>query len=229
MELAPGNHTYLGGLRIDEGAESMTIRGLLAAGEAAGGWGGSNRLGGNAVGAALGLGVLAGESAAKRSGSTAMPRIDERQVAAEYERIRGILDRGDGVKAGSIKSSVQDLIQKSAWLRREEQELTAAVKELEKIRRNELPRLFVPTRGKEMQRLLWLREALEAANLVQCGEIVATAALTRKESRGSHQRVDYPNTDNRNWLKNIILRQEKEGMQVRTESVATKKASVPER
>ena len=228
MELAPGNHTYLGGLRIDENAESMTIRGLIAAGEAAGGWGGSNRLGGNAVGAALGLGVLAGESAAKRSGSTAMPRIDERQVTAEYERIQGILDRGDGVKSGSIKRSVQELIQKSAWLRREEQELAAAVRELGNIRQNELPRLFVPRRGKEMQRLLWLREALEAANLLQCGEIVATAALTRKESRGSHQRVDYPQTDNKNWLKNIVLRREKEEMRVRTESVAITKDSLPE-
>jgi succinate dehydrogenase/fumarate reductase flavoprotein subunit len=79
-----------------------------------------------------------------------------------------------------------------------------------------------------MQRLLWLREALEAANLVQCGEIVATAALTRKESRGSHQRVDYPNTDNRNWLKNIVLRQEKEEMRVRIEPVAITKGSLPE-
>lgn len=227
MELAPGNHTYLGGLKIDENAESMTIRGLIAAGEAAGGWGGSNRLGGNAVGAALGLGVLAGESAAKRSGSTAMPRIVEGQVAAEYERIRGILDRTEGVRAGTIKKSVQELIQKSAWLRREEHELTAAVKELEKIGENEVPRLFVPKQGKEMQRLLWLREALEAANLAQCGEIVATAALTRKESRGSHQRVDYPNTDNKRWLKNIVLWQEKKGMGVRTEPVSITKDFLP--
>lgn len=40
MEVAPANYNYLGGLRIDEQAESLTIKGLYAAGEAAGGWGG---------------------------------------------------------------------------------------------------------------------------------------------------------------------------------------------
>jgi fumarate reductase (CoM/CoB) subunit A len=79
MEIAPGNHTWLGGLRIDENAESTAIQGLYAGGEAAGGWGGSNRLGGNAIAAALGLGTAAGKSAGEKSRNMPMPIIDEKQ------------------------------------------------------------------------------------------------------------------------------------------------------
>jgi succinate dehydrogenase/fumarate reductase flavoprotein subunit len=228
MEVAPGLHSHLGGLRIDENAESMTIEGLYAAGEASGGWGGSNRLGGNAISAALGLGVIAGESAAQRSERVSVPRIDVRQVEEERERIEEIGNRKEGVKPQTVKSQVQDLMQRNVWLRRDEKGLRATVEELQKIEKNSLPMLCVP-RGREMQRYLWLREALEAINLVKCGQVVANAALARTESRGSHQRADYPRTDNTNWLKNIIQWQEKGDARIRTEPVIVTEVPLPQK
>jgi len=227
MEIAPGNHTWLGGLRIDENAESTTIKGLYAGGEAAGGWGGSNRLGGNAIAAALGLGSASGKSAGERSRSLAMPTIDEKQVKAEKKKIQELLGRREGVRPHAVKNQVQELMQKNVWLRRDEKGLKGTLKELEKLQKNALPKLCVP-KGLETQRYLWLREAFEAINLVQCGQIVATAALTRKESRGSHQRTDFPALDNKNWLKNVVVWQERGKTKARTEPVVVTEVPLPE-
>jgi fumarate reductase (CoM/CoB) subunit A len=224
MEVAPANHTCLGGLRVDEQVQSTTIEGLYAAGEAVGGWGGSNRLGGNALAAALGTGIIAGESSATRSRKVPLPGIDKDQVAAERVRIQRLLDRREGVKAGEIKSRIQDIIQENLWLKRHGEGLKMALNKLETLEKDALPNLYIP-RGRQLARTLGLRESLEAANLVQCGRMVATAALARQESRGSHQRTDYPETDNINWLKNIILYQDSGTLKVRTEPVVA--AGVP--
>ena len=227
MEVAPGNHTYLGGARIDEHTESTTLKGLFAAGETAGGWGGANRLEGNGVASALGLGVAAGKSAAERVTSIPMPTINERQVNAGRDRIERLLARKEGSRAQSVKNQVQELMQQNVWLRRDEKGLTSTLRELKEIEEDILPKLCVPgSRG--IQRYLRLREALEAINIVECGQIVTRAALIRHESRGAHQRSDYPNMDNRNWLRNIIIRRERGEMKVKTEPVIVTEVPLPE-
>ena len=226
MEVAPANHTCLGGLRVDEHAESTTVEGLYAAGESAGGWGGSNRLGGNALAAAIGMGIIAGESAADRSRNVSLPGIDENQVAAERARIQGLLDRREGVKAVAIKSRIQDIIQKNLWLKRNDERLQSAAKELEDLEKEALTNLYIP-QCRRLARYLQLRESLEALNLIQCGRMMTAAALARKESRGSHQRTDYPAIDNVNWLKNIILYRDGGTLKVRAEPIAAEEVPLP--
>ena len=51
---------------------------------------------------------------------------------------------------------------------------------------------------------------LELKNMVTLARLITTAAHTRKESRGTHYREDYPDTDDKNWLKHICLEQRKE-------------------
>jgi len=217
MEVAPGNHTYLGGVRINELAESTTIKGLYACGEASGGWGGSNRLGGNGVASALGLGVAAGKSAAERR-VAAMPRIDENQVRQERRKLIDIVDYKGGISPLKVKSKIQKLMQEKAWLKRDEKGLKSLLDGLAKIEEHDLPKICLSGK-RQTQRLLALRNALEAINLVDCGKIVAVSALTRTESRGSHQRSDYLNKDDDNWLKNVIVYQKGNELQVRTEPV----------
>lgn len=226
MEVAPANHTCLGGLRVDEHAKSTKIEGLFAAGESAGGWGGSNRLGGNALAAALGTGIIAGESAATHCRNAPLQGIDEDRVAIEQAKIQGLLNRRNGVKAGKLKGRVQDVIQEHLWLKRNEEGILSALQALDIIEKEDLPELYVP-RGPEAARYLWLRECLEASNLVQCGRMVATAALSRTESRGSHQRTDHPEINNANWLKNIILYRDSGMLKVRTEPVTATEVPLP--
>jgi succinate dehydrogenase/fumarate reductase flavoprotein subunit len=226
MEVAPANHTWLGGLRVDEHCASLTIPGLYAAGEAAGGWGGSNRLGGNALAATFGSGIIAGASAASRSVRVPRLRPDGKQIAAEEARLAGLLERTGGAKPRQVKERVQGMVQEHLWLKRAAKGMETVRDELERVAARDLPLLSIP-RSRQQARLLGVREALEAANLVQCGRIVAGAALARTESRGSHQRVDYPGIDNRNWLKNVVVRFERGILKVRTEPVVAAGMPLP--
>ena len=63
-------------------------------------------------------------------------------------------------------------------------------------------------REEEMMEELWmmgLAPALELSNMVTVSRIITQAALTRKESRGTHHVRNYPETDNENWLKHIVF------------------------
>ena len=148
-------------------------------------------------------------------------------MKAGKKKIQELLGRREGVKGQAVKSQVQELMQKNVWLRRDEKGLKATLKELEKLQKTALPKLCVP-KGLESQRYLWMREALESINLVQCGQIVATAALTCRESRGSHQRTDFPGLDNKNWLKNVVVWQERGETKARTEPVVVTEVPLPE-
>jgi succinate dehydrogenase/fumarate reductase flavoprotein subunit len=63
----------------------------------------------------------------------------------------------------------------------------------------------------------------EARNIAVCGEMTLRAALTRTESRGTHIREDYPNRDDKNWLKWTIIREKSGKMVVSTEPVPIEK------
>ncbi|MBW1675892.1 MAG: hypothetical protein JRJ79_04655 [Deltaproteobacteria bacterium] len=65
----------------------------------------------------------------------------------------------------------------------------------------------------------YLRMAIEASNMVTCGELFLRAAITRTESRGSHFREDYPGIDNINWLKWVILTEDHGNITVSTEDI----------
>jgi succinate dehydrogenase / fumarate reductase flavoprotein subunit len=115
-------------------------------------------------------------------------------------------------------------MQKNVWLKRDERGLATTLAELKRSKERFNETLYPSSR--DMQDFM-AQEALEAINLLLCAQIMTTAALTRKESRGSHQRSDYPDIDNRKWLKNIILWRDKGRMTVRTEPVTATEVPLP--
>ncbi len=227
LEVAPGLHSFLGGLRIDGTTESSVIKGLFAGGEAAGGWGGANRLGGNAISAAIGLGAAAGKSAAEAGKNIALPRINSKQIRSSWHLIHTLLERNKGIKPRELKRQLQELMQQHVWFQRNANGLRTTLTALEDMKKNALPRLCISEEQK-LPRLLALREALEVGNMVHCGQMIATAALARQESRGSHHRSDYPETDNKNWLKNIVIRQEQGRPKAFLHTVAASPVQPPE-
>jgi succinate dehydrogenase/fumarate reductase flavoprotein subunit len=90
--------------------------------------------------------------------------------------------------------------------------LNTGLKELEKIRKENLPKLYA-------KNPLQLRGAIEVINMVLVGEAVARSALHRTETRGSFQRIDYPRRDDKNWLKNVLVKEEDGKMKVYTQAV----------
>src|SRR5215510_12954996 len=94
MEVGPTCHYMMGGIRVEAETAASTVPGLFAAGEAAAGLHGANRLGGNSLSDLLVFGKLAGEHAAAFAKKQAAGRVDERQVEAAEKRALAPFDRG---------------------------------------------------------------------------------------------------------------------------------------
>jgi fumarate reductase (CoM/CoB) subunit A len=219
MQVAPTAHHFMGGVMINENAQT-NIANLYAAGEITGGVHGGNRLGGNALADTQVFGKRAGENAAEQAKKTAIPALDRGKIDEEIKRANSLLIRKEGIRPGEIKSKLTSLMWDKVGIFRTGKEIQEAITEVERIRENELPRLYVMGNRTRYNRE-WI-ETLEIQNLVTVAEMVAKAALMREESRGAHYRRDFPKTDNENWFSNIIIRQERGEMTfTKTPVVAT--------
>jgi fumarate reductase (CoM/CoB) subunit A len=204
MEVAPTAHHFMGGLEINENAET-NLKGLWAVGEIAGGVHGGNRLGGNALADTQVFGKRAGENAAKHALKNNLPPIEKEQLEREIKRVNSFLEKKDGIRPVEIKKQLTSLMWDKVGIFRTGKELQEAVTEIEQMKVKMLPKLFVLNKATRYNRE-WI-EALEVENMLTVAEMVAKAALMRTESRGAHYRRDFPKTDNKNWFVNIFIEQ----------------------
>ncbi len=203
LEVAPGSHTWLGGLKVD-GDGRTPVPGLFAAGETAGGIHGGNRIGGSALSASLVYGRRAGRKAAAL---VARERVDlgppEVHDIPGSERgwLAGLMRRDDGPLQSDLRMTCRMLAHTKLGPIREERTLKEALAEYQRIEREDLPRMRLDerARGSAKVRGEELESALSVRNLALLGRILVTAALARSESRGAHFRLDYPDTDDAHW------------------------------
>ena len=190
VEVAPIAHYHMGGIAVDE-RMATRVPGLYAAGEAAGGANGANRLSGNAIPEALVFGERAGRSAAAYAGTRTLG-WDRRSAAVAVERIRSLADgrRGD-ISAAMLLDELRELMETEIGPFRTEAGLARAVARLADMRAGLSEAAIAPGRVFNPTVADWfeLRASLIAA------DAVAHAALAREESRGAHQREDFPATD----------------------------------
>lgn len=205
MQIAPTAHHFMGGVMINENAET-NIKGLYSAGEITGGVHGGNRLGGNALADTQVFGKRAGENAAKQAKEAWTPSLDRNEIDKEVKKAENLLTRKKGVRPVEIKSKLTSLMWDKVGIFRTGKEIQEAIVEVERIREKELPKLCIMDNKTRYNRE-WI-ECLEIENLVTVAEMVAKAALMREESRGAHYRRDFPKTDNKNWFTNIVIKQE---------------------
>jgi succinate dehydrogenase / fumarate reductase, flavoprotein subunit len=203
MEVGPTCHYMMGGIRVDAETAQASIPGLFAAGEAAVGLHGANRLGGNSLSDLLVFGRRAGLSAAEHAKRTEMPPIDPSQIEEAAQQMLAPFERPDGDSPYAIHEDLQSVMQSLVGIFRDEADLRRALSELEQLNartaraRVEGSRLFNPG-----WHLAWdLRSMLTVA------EAVTRSALTRRESRGAHSRIDYPGLDDA-WGKkhNVVVK-----------------------
>jgi fumarate reductase (CoM/CoB) subunit A len=205
MEVAPTAHHFMGGVRINEDAET-DLKGLWAAGEVTGGVHGGNRLGGNALADTQVFGKRAGENAAKYASKQGKPILDRKEIKKEFDRMQGFLKRKEGIRPSEIKNKLQSLMWDKVGIFRTGQQMKEAIQEIDQIKAKDMPQLYVTGKGSRFNKE-WIA-ALEIENMVITSEMVAKAALMREESRGAHFRRDFPKIDNKNWFTNIIIRQD---------------------
>ena len=135
-------------------------------------------------------------------------RNEKKEVLAEEERLESFLSAG-GRDLGKLLRDLKDVMWRKAGIIRDEEGLKAALEKNE-----EIAACLKKTRVRDYGEL---RRYLELENMVLLSEMVCRAALLRTESRGAHYRTDYPEEDNNNWLKNILIR--KEGNKMRLAAV----------
>jgi succinate dehydrogenase / fumarate reductase flavoprotein subunit len=211
MEVGPTTHYIMGGVRVDPDTGAATVPGLFAAGETAGGMHGANRLGGNSLSDLLVFGRRAGAGAAeaaKRISAHATPDADqlneaEREMLAPFER-------GSGPTPYDIHARLQDLMQSHVGIFRVETDLQKAIQEIGSLER-EAARVSV-TGAREYNPGWHL--ARDLRSMLICCQAVARSALLRKESRGGHARIDYPNLDPELGKKNTVVRRDGDSMSV---------------
>lgn len=197
MEVAPTAHHFMGGARINPQCET-NVPNLYAAGEAAGGVHGANRLGGNALAETQVFGRRAGESAVKNASKTNF-KMDKALLDTEEERILKLFQDGDYYPF-QLKEELQGVMWNNVAIIRKEEGLKSALSCIN-ILKGKMANMEVPERKGYNHHL---QDALEFENMILIAELVTKAALIREESRGAHYRADYPETRDK-WKKSIVL------------------------
>jgi succinate dehydrogenase/fumarate reductase flavoprotein subunit len=205
--VTPTTHFCMGGVEINKEAET-SLPGLFAAGEICAGVHGANRLSGNALSEVFTIGGTAGRSAAQRARELGPPEISGQEVADERARLASFFST-EGEHPKTLRRSLKEAMWKNGGIIRDHKTLEKALAQIEEIRSR------AQHSSIEKHRDLAMR--LELQNSLLIGEMICRSALFRKESRGAHYRSDFPEEDNRNWLKNTVIVKEETGM--RMESV----------
>jgi succinate dehydrogenase / fumarate reductase flavoprotein subunit len=204
MEVGPTCHYVMGGIRVEAETAQSTLPGLFAAGEAAAGLHGSNRLGGNSLSDLLVFGRRAGMAAADHAKRVSHAGVSEAQISEAEKELLAPFSNPSAESPYAVHRDLQKVMQSLVGIFRTEEDLKKAFAELEELKARaakasvEGSRLFNP--GWHLAR--------ELKSMLTVSEAVALSALARTESRGAHSRIDYPNYDPV-WEKkhNIIVRE----------------------
>ncbi|MBI4321598.1 MAG: FAD-binding protein [Chloroflexi bacterium] len=216
IEIAPACHYTCGGLWIDERCRT-SLEGLYAIGEVgSGGKDGADRMSGHGIIYGLTMGIIAAKDAAGTVAEVAQPDVDRQQVRRLVQDASEPLLRRSGTRQHEIKAEVRSVCSTYGFYGRTETGLLEGLKRIEAVRKDAIPRVYSTRKGRVLNGE-WIG-ALEARNMADVAEMVLTSALMRKESRGLHERDDYPQTDPA-WLQHILLNRKDGLLDLRVEPV----------
>ena len=214
IPIQPAQHYSMGGIPTNADAETQ-LPGVLAAGECACvSVHGANRLGGNSLLETLVFGERAGRKAAEQAGKE--KKIPDRTIFQERLRVfqlglEEIFGRKGEEPSFLIRDEMKTLMTSQVGIFRGESALLAA---REKIQ--ELKKRFLKT-GLKQKSLAFNSEFVqywELEGMLHLAEATVEGAFARKESRGSHFRVDYPNRDDEHWLCHTLAFKTTEGVKL---------------
>ena len=190
VEVGPIAHYHMGGVRVNSRMETR-VQGLYAAGEAVGGANGANRLSGNAITEAFVFGHRAGQSAGEYARNVRVAGTPHDFTVA-LERINDIKPKGfSGPAPVVLQNELQTLMWKQAGPFRTGKKLAQALARIAAMTEVELPALRI---AEQTSYNIDLHDWFELRAMLTTARLVVTAALARRESRGAHQREDYPDS-----------------------------------
>jgi succinate dehydrogenase/fumarate reductase flavoprotein subunit len=138
--------------------------------------------------------------------------VSTSEIRSAKEKIYMPVKRTKGVMPGDVIDSLQEVTAPIKYnLRRSKERLVQALGIIEKLK-EKLPDL----QAKDFH---YLSKCHEVKSMVLCAELTYRAALMREESRGSHFREDYPQRDDKKWLKWVIIKRQDDVMKLSTQPV----------
>ena len=198
MIIAPEAHFFMGGVSIDEDGLS-SVAGLYVAGETAGGIHGANRLNSNSLPETQVFGKRAGDSAAAYAKDKESSLLPE-EAAKRWEEKISSLGGAESTGKKTLKTwraELGDKMWRHLGIVRNDSSLREGLAYVE----SQLKELD----GFPLGDIKELEAAMEIGNLLETGRLCLTAAMARKESRGAHYREDFPEQDDAEWKKSVIL------------------------
>jgi succinate dehydrogenase / fumarate reductase flavoprotein subunit len=191
MEVAPTAHYSMGGVVVHPDTHQTAVEGLYAVGECASGLHGANRLGGNSLVEGVVFGRRVGEHAAAYVREQDVALRDRAAIAAAEEEVDEALGgRGDEF-ARPLQRAVRDLMSECCGVVRDEAGLREGLRRLDEVQERSA-RLEVRPDIAGYDDLV---HAFDLRAMLLSGRTTLLAALERRETRGAHNRSDFPDTD----------------------------------
>lgn len=191
IEIAPTAHYSMGGIWVHHEDHSTEVAGLYAIGEASSGLHGANRLGGNSLIELLVFGRIVGEAAAVYSnGITSQHRSPEAITQAEQE-VTDILTNDGPENVRALQRDIRDIMTDYCGVVRDEEGLLEGLRQLQELEDRQT-RIGVHP---DMSGYAGLAHAFDLRASLLAARATIECALERRESRGAHNRSDYPKTN----------------------------------
>ena len=217
LEVCPGQHYSIGGIKINEFCETE-LPGFYAAGEVASNVHGANRVGGAALPDCAVFGQIAGRNAAVHAAFKKAREIPGSEIATEIERVHGLMEQGQKGEArpAAIMKEMQDLMYENVGVLRSAESLEEALKGIEQLRQKMTNASIRPGKLYNNE----LIDALDLENMILLTEIITKAALNRTETRGNHYREDFPDQNDARWCKHSLIRLSRDGIEISSHPVS---------
>jgi succinate dehydrogenase / fumarate reductase flavoprotein subunit len=193
MEVAPTAHYSMGGVLVAPETHLTDVEGLYAVGECATGVHGANRLGGNSLAECLVFGRIVGHEAARCSAVLDVQVRDRVAIAAAGEEVDELLARRGDEFARPLQRAVRDLMSECCGVVRSEAGLQEGLARLQGVTARARAMEVRP----DLAGYADLAHAFDLEGSLLAARATLECALERRESRGAHSRLDYPDRDPR--------------------------------
>ena len=203
IPVRPGMHYQMGGVKTDASGATR-LPGLYAAGEVACvSVHGGNRLGANSLLDTIVFGRHSGKASAAFVKGVAASRGGENVLQAEQARLKELLARPyTGETHARLRLELATMMDKHCGVYRDEAGLTEALRQLSGLKAR-YEKIAVGDKSRIFNQALTF--ALEVGFMLDCADAIVRSALERKESRGAQSRTDYPERNDAEWLKHILI------------------------
>ena len=209
IPIQPAQHYSMGGIHTDKFGVTP-VAGLFSVGEAACmSVHGANRLGGNSLLETLVFGKVVGEKVGEYTSSAKSPdgKCVGQQTFEMRQRLQALLLHEGGDSPADIRETMGQTMDVLVGVYRKSEALEAALKMIRELKE----RFKNVSVGRSDEKFNFaLIRTLELENLLDLAEVITMGALMRRESRGAHWRLDYPERDDKNFLKHSLFTKEED-------------------